>query len=233
MIVIEHQADCGIGAFAGWLEAAGGTPLRIIRPYLGDPVPEAAPEGLLVLGGEMHALEDDRAPWLPAVRALLRRSVAEGTPVFGICLGAQLLAAACGGRVVVGDPAGPERGAIEVRTLDASAADPLFAGLPARFQATAAHRDGIRALPGGSVLLAESDRYPQAFRVGRAAWGVQFHPEATTAIVASWVRSAEGEERAGLEAAVVEVADAWPEISAASEQLATAFAGTVVAAPAA
>lgn len=229
MIVIEHQADCGLGVFAGWLEAAGVGTLEVVRPYAGDAVPGAAPDGLLVLGGEMHASEDDRAPWLPEVRALLCRSVADGTPTLGICLGAQLLAVACGGQVVVGDPAGPERGAIEVRALEAAALDPLFAALSERFPATSAHRDGIRGLPEGSVLLAESDRYPQAFRLGPAAWGVQFHPEADPAIVESWVRAAEGAEREDLLAALAAVTGAWPAISAAGQQLATAFAHVVTA----
>ncbi|NUP83955.1 MAG: C26 family cysteine hydrolase domain-containing family, partial [Nonomuraea sp.] len=91
--VIEHEADAGLGYLAGWL----GLPCDVVRPYLGEEVPERAADGLIVLGGAAAAWEDERSPWQPATRVLLRRAVAEGTPTLGICLGAQLLTMALGG----------------------------------------------------------------------------------------------------------------------------------------
>src|SRR5688500_7881561 len=95
MTVIEHEADAGPGYLGGWL----GLPCDVVRPYLGERIPEDAGDGLIVLGGEAAAWEDERWPWLPATRALLRRAAGDGTPTLAVCLGAQLLTLACGGAV--------------------------------------------------------------------------------------------------------------------------------------
>jgi len=93
VLVIEHETGAGLSL----LEASLGVRTRVIRPYLGDAVPDLTdqqvrPSGLIVLGGEPGAWDDDVAPWLPATRALLGRAVREQIPTFAICLGAQLLA---------------------------------------------------------------------------------------------------------------------------------------------
>src|SRR6478735_175203 len=88
--VVEHGADAGLGFFAGWL-AGAGVGCEVVRPYLGETVPERADDGLIVLGGEAAAWEDERYPWLPATRDLIRGSVEGGVPTLGICLGAQLM----------------------------------------------------------------------------------------------------------------------------------------------
>lgn len=138
-------------------------------------------DALIVLGGPMGCMDDDRAEWLPSVRSLLRTAVDDSVPTLGICLGAQLLAAATGGYVERG-AAGPELGlsSIEVETGD----DLLVPGTTPVLQW---HFDAVTALPPDAVLLASSDKYPiQAFRVGEGAWGLQFHVEATAAMVAVW-----------------------------------------------
>jgi GMP synthase-like glutamine amidotransferase len=135
----------------------------------------------------MAAWEDDVAPWLPATRDLLRRAVADGTPTLGVCLGIQLMALAFDGRVTTA-PYGPELGAPRVRPRPEAAADELLGWLPtAGVSAVQWHSDAVVTPPAEAVWLAESDAYPyQALRFGPAAWGVQFHPEATPAIVARW-----------------------------------------------
>jgi GMP synthase (glutamine-hydrolysing) len=141
-----------------------------------------------VLGGDMAAWEDERAPWLPATRALLARCVDDGVPVLGVCLGAQLLALATGGRVGRGD-AGPELGLSTVRATAAAAGDALVGGFGERWLAPQGHGDAVLALPPGAVHLAGNDAYPhQAFRVGLTAWGIQYHPEVTSADLADWLR---------------------------------------------
>ncbi|MBB2911939.1 GMP synthase-like glutamine amidotransferase [Streptosporangium becharense] len=182
--VIEHEADAGLGFFAGWLAETGAV-CEVVRPYLGETVPGRAADGLIVLGGEAAAWEDERFPWLPATRELIRVCLEEGVPTLGICLGAQLMTLACGGAVERGGP-GLEVGAAEVVPLPAAAADPLFAGLgPA--PAVQYHRDAMTELPPGAVPLVTGDPYPnQAYRLGERAWAVQFHPEATPDIFAGW-----------------------------------------------
>jgi GMP synthase-like glutamine amidotransferase len=180
-LIVQHSAVEGLGWLQEWLPAAG-VDVHPIHPYLGHRVPPSVEgDALIVLGGPMGALEDDVAPWLPSVRSLLTTAVDDGVPTMGICLGAQLLAAACGGTVVTG-AAGPELGLGEV-TVDVGD-DLLVAG---ELPVVQWHFDTVSELPKDATLLASSDRYEvQAFRVGEVAWGLQFHIEATTAMVAEW-----------------------------------------------
>ena len=142
--------------------------------------------GLLVLGGGMAAWEDERAPFLPAVRALLRDAVGADLPTLGVCLGAQLLALAHGGRVTR-NPDGPEYGALLVAKRAAAATDPLFRELPITPDVLQWHTDAVLTLPAGAVHLAGSPTAEnQAFRLGRLAWGIQFHIETTPEIVRRW-----------------------------------------------
>lgn len=193
VLVVQHEAACPIDRLGGWL-AEAGTQVVLCRPYEGDPVPQrVAQDGLVVLGGHMGALDDEPAPWLPAVRDLLAVSVGDGTPTLGICLGAQLLAVACGGRVEVGDP-GIEAGVVDVHWRPAASRDPLVAGLPAPLPGPSMHLDAVVELPAGAAWLGETGLYPhQAFRVGAAAWGVQFHPEVSLATFRTWAAHHDGD----------------------------------------
>jgi GMP synthase-like glutamine amidotransferase len=188
-LVVQHEASTGPGRFGEWLTAAR-VELDLCRPYAGDPLPASASaaDALLVLGGAMGPTEDERCPWLPAARDLLARGVTEGTPTFGICLGAELMAVACGGEVRRGI-AGPELGVLPVVPGPDAAADPVFAVLPPTARVVQWHWEEINRLPAGAVALASSPAYPnQAFRLGAAAWGVQGHPEVTSEIAAAWAR---------------------------------------------
>jgi GMP synthase-like glutamine amidotransferase len=186
-LVVQHSAVEDAGRLADWL-AAAGLLLDLHRPYDGSPLPSRAGghAALIVLGGSMGAHDDAVAPWLPATRALLADALAAGVPTLGICLGAQLLAAAAGGRVERGS-AGPEIGPGLVAKRDAAAADRLFGPVPFTPDVVHWHWDTVAALPAGAVLLASSTRYPhQAFRVGEHAWAVQFHVETTPEMVRRW-----------------------------------------------
>jgi GMP synthase-like glutamine amidotransferase len=193
-LVIQHAVGEDIGRFGGWLGDAGLL-LDTVAAYDGAPVPEA-PDGyaaVIVLGGGMSAGDDAAAPWLPATRSLLSAATAAQVPSLGICLGAQLLAAALGGRVEPGTE-GPEVGPGLLAKRDASADDPLFRAVPFTPDVVQWHYDQISTLPAGATLLASSTRYPnQAFRIGRS-WGLQFHPETTPEMVRRWA----GEDRARL-----------------------------------
>lgn len=185
VVAIEHAPQCSLDRFADWLKDAEVT---VVRPYAGDDVPVAAAvHGLVVLGGPMSADEDDINPWLPAVRRLLADTVAAEVPTLGICLGAQLLALACGGRVEKWAQPGREAGVVDVRFQPAARDDPLLAGLPNPYPAPSMHRDAVSRLPDDATWLASSTMYPyQAFRVGRAAWGLQFHPEVSRDGIRTW-----------------------------------------------
>lgn len=184
VVVVEHEPGCPLDRFADWL---GTQPVEVVRPHEGEPVPSSVDGALIVLGGRMSAYDDEVAPWLPDVRRLLAASVAGQVPTLGICLGAQLLAVAAGGVVDVGAPAGREAGVIDVRWRPEATDDPLVAGLPDPVAGPSMHADAVVELPPTAVWLASGEMYPyQAFRVGQAAWGVQFHPEVSPATFAAW-----------------------------------------------
>ena len=189
ILVIQHQDDGGLGRLRPHLEAAADVGIR--RPDRGEPLPDGLDgvDGVVVLGGSMAAWEDERAHWLPRTRALMAEAVEEGVPLFGICLGAQLLAHATGGRVEPG-AVGIEAGLSTIRPTQAAADDPLMSALPAAgYPGPQGHHDSITELPPGAVLLATGDIYQhQAYRLGDAAWAVQYHPEVTADDFEAWMR---------------------------------------------
>jgi GMP synthase (glutamine-hydrolysing) len=108
-------------------------------------------------------------------------------PVLGICLGSQLLARAFGAENRLG--IAPEFGWVDVSLTEAGRRDPVMSVLPAEFPIFQWHSDTF-TLPQGAVQLARNDSAEvQAFRVGRATYGTQFHFEASRAVVTDWART--------------------------------------------
>lgn len=193
-LVIENDATDDPRRLGDWL-VEGGLRLEIVRAHADEPVPAdlAGFDALLVLGGDQHAYPgpdgQPGAPWFPDVEALLRQAVRDGVPTLGVCLGAQLLATALGGRVEP-SAAGPEIGAHLVAKRDAADGDPLFGPSPMLPDVIGWHVDEITTLPPGAVLMAASTHYAhQAFRVGARAWGVQFHIECDLPMIDAWAEA--------------------------------------------
>jgi len=186
ILVIENDDTAPLARLGDWLTDAGAE-LDLRRPQAGDPLPDelSGYAALVVMGGTMNAYADQAAPWLPQVRALLAAAVSAELPTLGVCLGAQLLAVATGGRVSL--DSAPQYGAQLVAKRQAAATDPLFAELPITPDVVHWHTDEVSQLPPGAVQLAAApDCEQQAFRVGRLAWGIQFHIETTPEIVRAW-----------------------------------------------
>ena len=231
VLVVEHEADCGLGRLA----PLPGCDVVTARPYQGEVLPAdlTGVDALVVLGGATDAWDDTRSPWLPATRSLLAQAVSQGVPTLGICLGAQLLAMACGAPVGRGAE-GPELGLVPVTLLAAAADDPFAAALPPQVPAPQGHHDVVHELPAGAVLLASSAMYPhQLFRVGERAWGVQYHPEVTEADFGAWMvgdtepLAAQGRTPDDV---VAELAAAREQVDASARAHAEAFAAVVHAA---
>jgi GMP synthase-like glutamine amidotransferase len=231
ILVVQHEDGTGPGLVGAVLEA-DGLRLEVRHPWAGETLPAslAGYAGLLVLGGAPNCEDDEAAPWLPDVRRLVREAVAEDVPLLGICLGAQITASCLGGKVL--RRAGvAEIGAVPLRRLPAIEGDPVLGEVPEGALAAQWHWDDIVALPPGAVPLLTGDNcVHQAFRLGRTAWGVQFHPEVLGVEVAAWaqadadaVRAAGGDP----EAAAACVGAAEPELRTVWSATARAWGAVV------
>lgn len=182
VLAIVHQRDAGPGVFA---EAVASRGARLEEWHVSEaPAPAVDHDAVIVLGGAVNADQDERHPWLSREKALLERLVQRGVPLLGVCLGAQLLAAAAGGEALRASE--PEIGWREVSLEPAACEDPLLAPLPERLSTLQWH--SYEAVPPpGAVILARSAVCAQAFRLGeRPAWGIQFHAEVTLASFEHW-----------------------------------------------
>jgi len=185
IVVLQHVPFEGPGAIADWARARGHE-LHVYPLFDGAPLPALdALDGLVAMGGPMSANDGARHGWLEPERALLARAIEAERPLLGICLGAQILARAAGARVYPA-PA-KEIGWLPVELLPA-ACESLLAPLPSPCVPFHWHGETFERPP-GAVTLARSERCPeQAFQLGPAALGLQFHPEATPEGVDSLLR---------------------------------------------
>ena len=184
VLVLQHIACEPPGAYEDVLNERGAAIHRVELDE-GDPLPDWRTfDAIVAMGGPMGALDDDEHPWLVDEKRLIGDAVRSGLPFWGVCLGVQLLAASLGARVYPG-PA-PEVGLLPVLLTDEALADPVFAGMPRELLSLQWHGDTFD-LPDGAARLAGSPAYPnQAFRVGTAAYGVQFHLEVSPGLAREW-----------------------------------------------
>ena len=185
VLVFQHDPYDGPGYLGEALTRRGAT-LDIVRLDTGDTAPDPSDyDLLLILGGEMNVYQEAKYPWLVEENRAIQKALAENKPVLGVCLGGQLLAKALGAPVHLN--AAPEVGLKPVALTEAGKNDPLFAGLSNGLEAVEWHADTF-AIPSGAVALARSAGCAnQAFRFGDRAYGLQFHPEVTPAMLAEWV----------------------------------------------
>lgn len=182
VLVILRQESSTPGR-AGALLRRKGFDLDIRRPSLGDTLPETLDghAGVISFGGPMSANDPDshikrEIDWLSV-------PLAENRPYLGICLGAQMLVKNLGGSVAAGEGEITEIGWYPLKATDAGERIlPKWPKMVYHF-----HREGFD-LPKDAILLAEGDAYRnQAFKYGEKAWGIQFHPELTLAMMRRWV----------------------------------------------
>jgi|HubBroStandDraft_6_1064221.scaffolds.fasta_scaffold09810_2 GMP synthase (glutamine-hydrolysing) len=177
--ILQHHPVEDLANIADALE---GTALawQYVRVDKGQSVPASmkGAGGLIVMGGPMGVYQTDRYPWLRDEMHLIEDAMKSNLPVLGVCLGAQILAAALGAKVER-NPNGKEIGWHPIRLSDSAKDDRLMRGLPATMTPFHWHGD-IFELPPGATSLASSDKTPcQAFRHGDKVYGLQFHFEVT------------------------------------------------------
>jgi GMP synthase (glutamine-hydrolysing) len=186
--------------------------LEVLRVYDGAPLPaQFNYDGIVVTGS--WSMVTDREPWSEAAAVYLRAAAELERPILGVCYGHQLLAHAFGGLVGY-NPVGRNVGIERVELTQAAGSDPLFEGFTNPLQVYVSHSQRVIDLPAEAVLLGSCARDPHhAFRIGRCAWGVQFHPEFSAPIAREYIRIryetilAEGLDADALLAAVTDSED--------------------------
>jgi GMP synthase-like glutamine amidotransferase len=183
-LVVQHIRCEPPGVFTGVLERHGIT-IETAELDEGDRLPDPRDVDLVVvMGGPMGACDEADHPWLTGEKRWIASAVRAGLPYFGVCLGAQLLAASLGARVRTGSA--PEVGVLPVTLTAEGRADPVASVLGDEFLALQWHGDTFD-IPAGAVCLGESPAYPhQAMRFGDVAYAVQFHVEVTDPMFAQW-----------------------------------------------
>lgn len=183
-LVLQHIACEPPGVYEDVMREQGVALTRVELDE-GESLPDWREFDLIVaMGGPMSVNDDADLPWLKDERQVIHDAVHAGTPFFGACLGAQLLAASLGGRVYEG--ARPEVGFLPVTLTEAAMRDPVFAQIPTELLTFQWHGDTF-TLPRGAVRLASSPGYRnQALRFGQTAYGVQFHLEVSAEMAQEW-----------------------------------------------
>lgn len=226
---LHHLDQPFLGHAEAPLRAAG---LTIVERHVasGDALPDLDDvDGIISFGGAQSAIDLDAEPALRAEVDLLARAAACDVPVLGLCLGGQLLARALGASVHRSS-----RRTVAWRTLErlpAGERDPVVGALPDRVAALHWNED-VFELPLGAVeLLGPRIEGVAAFRAGRSAYGLQFHPEVDRSALDRWYASyTSWLAEAGVSEPEARATDAANESAQAdlARRLFTAFAGVVV-----
>ena len=183
LLVLQHIACEPPGTYEDEL-LAWGAALHRVQLDEGEPLPNWREfDGIIAMGGPMGAYDDDELPWLGAEKRVLAQAVHAGTPIWGVCLGAQLLASSLGATVAPGPE--PEVGVLSVRRTAQGRQDPVFSVAPDEFPALQWHGDTYE-LPAGAVQLARSNAYEQQAFVVNRAYALQFHVEVTATLASQW-----------------------------------------------
>lgn len=226
VLAVVNSASSGPRRLRGWLEDEG---LSVVEHLGAEGLPDTLDnfDAVIFLGGGLMPDDDERAPWLTTERALARETIDRDLPALGVCLGAQLLALVAGGRVEA-QSGQPERGSTMITATTQGAADQVTASLTGGAPMIENHQDRITELPASATLLATSAACPvQAFRIKTHVYGVQFHPECSSADVERWNPEELHRDGFDLTALIADARAADPANLVAARALVAAFAASV------
>ena len=190
ILVIQHNDDDNLNDLAAPFLEAG---LEIVQWHAEK---TAAPvesldgfSGLVSLGAFAGVEDEAETAWMPLERRLIESALAVEMPVLGLCFGSQLLASVAGAEV--GKSGSPEVGWYEVEMTEEAATDPLLSVLGAQPQVIQYHYDTFNwpASNPDVTILGTANGMNQAFRVGKSAWGTQFHIEMNLPTMLGWIAS--------------------------------------------
>jgi GMP synthase (glutamine-hydrolysing) len=193
VLFVQNGDTDAPGLFAEALNDRG-VGLDVVHAWSGEIVPDGVERwsGVVIGGGAMSAYEGEEFPFLLKEEEFIREAQGAGLPVLGLCLGAQLMAKAFGGKVFANRE--KEIGFFNVRFTPEAAGDPLWEGHTETFQPVHWHGDTF-TLPPGAVHLAESALTPnQMFRFGERSYGFQFHLEIDEKVLTAMI----GDDGGGL-----------------------------------
>lgn len=185
ILALVHHGASDLGRVGAIMRDAGYG-FEICWPAEGDALPKsfAGYAGVIVFGGIMGAY-DDHLPHIRAELDWIPKVVSSGCPLFGICLGAQLIAHALGGRAYKQPRGLWEIGYYPVEPTPAGAH--VLPNGPQHFFSW--HQDGFDVPAGGELLGTGGEAFPnQIFRFGENTYAVQFHPEAPAALFTNWMK---------------------------------------------
>jgi len=185
ILVIKNISIEGPETFADFFTAQGFE-LVIVDLSAGENLPKdfAGIDAVLVLGGPMNVYEEEKYPFLKSETEFIQRVVTAKIPLLGICLGAQLLAKACGAKVAKNPVR--ELGFSEIRLTPEGKKDFLFKDVPERLTVFQWHEDTFFIPRNGHWLAKSPACQYQAFRVGENAYGLQFHIEISDQSIREW-----------------------------------------------
>ena len=196
VLILKNIASEGPGTLEVFLQERGMY-YRIVNCGTEDIPGSKDFDTLVMLGGPMSVNEEDVYPYIKREMGLVKEFAAEGKKIFGICLGAQIMAKALGAKVYPG----PEKeiGWYDIELTDEGIGDRCMKEL-AVYSRSGAGDFGTKFrvfhwhgetfdIPGGAVRLAKSELYPhQAFRYGEGAYAFQFHIEVTKEMIYEWLK---------------------------------------------
>lgn len=185
VLIVQNYEKTGLGQIGAALTEVGAD-MDIRNAHLGEPLPAGAAgyDAIVVLGGGQNALDDASSPHFPELLTLMREFAGSDRALLGICLGSQLLARAYGADNLIG--VASEFGWCEVALTGEAADDPVLSAAPARFPIFQWHDDTFTLPRTATRLAGNMVAHNQAFRIGRAAYGIQFHFEAHRPMVRQW-----------------------------------------------